>query len=254
MPLPPPSDAYRLIPLCPTVEVVLVPDGEVLAAAPAALEPAIEAAWAAAQRRAGGRLFNGRIVSVVEAGPACIRGRLVEYRQAVAGFADPALARALAVRPLSVSGVLRTPEGILFGRRHAGATYEAGLWQMPPAGSVDAGAVAPDGRIDPVAQIAEEMAEEVGLPWALVHACRPFALVAHAASGVHDLGLLIETEAGFAEIESHYRAGASEEYSALRIVPEAALAGFVAAERTRMVPAAPLFLAALGLLPPLADQ
>ena len=39
------------------------------------------------------------------------------------------------------------------------------------------------------------------------------------------------------------------EYSELRAVPEAALAGFVAAERTRLVPAAPLFLQALGLLP-----
>ncbi len=245
---PPPTEAYRLMLLRPEVVVRLVAGGEAVAPDPPGLTPAIEAAWGAAQRRAGGRLFNGRIVSVVEASASRILGRLAQYRHAVAGFADPALGQALAIRPLSVCGVLRTPAGILFGRRDPGATYEAGLWQMPPAGSVDAGAVRPDGRIDPVAQIAGEMEEEVGLPWARVRACRPFALVAHAASGVHDLGLVIETAAGEAEILARRRPGAVEEYTELRLVPEAGLPAFLAAEGGGMVPAARLFLSALGLV------
>jgi hypothetical protein len=239
---------YALMAVRPDVQVVLSPPGPPPSPA---LEPAIAAAWDAAQRRAGGRLFNGRIVSVVTATPERITGRMVEYRCAVAGFADPRLAAALEVRPLSVSAVLRTPEGILFGRRDAGATYEAGLWQMPPAGSVDAGAVTPDGRcVDLAAQVAAELEEEVGLPWTRVRAFRPFALVRHAASGVHDLGVLLETDAGSAEILAARRhdVAAAAEYGELRVVPEAALAGFVAAERGRMVPAAPMFLSALGLL------
>ncbi|MFC7538950.1 hypothetical protein ACFQU2_05025 [Siccirubricoccus deserti] len=183
--------------------------------------------------------------SVEQVTPSRITGRLVEYRLAVAGFSDPVLAAALAVRPLSVCGVLRTPDGIVFGRRTTQATYEAGLWQMPPAGSVDAGAVRGD-VVDAIAALRGELAEELGLPWSSITLCRPFALVVHAASGVHDLGCLLESPAGFAEIATAAAAtGGSREYQELRAVPAVELAGFVAANRAAMVPAAPLFLAAL---------
>ena len=236
---------YRAMPVAPDIAVELLP-GTV--AVPGGLEPVIGAAWAAAQARAGGCLFNGRVFSVTEFVPHRIAGQLVEYRLVVAGYADPALAAALRLRPLSVCGVLRMPDGILFGRRQAGATYEAGLWQTPPAGSVDAGAVRA-GRVDTVGQIRTELAEEIGLDWARITACRAITLVAHAATGVHDLAFLLETAAPFADVVACQAATGCGEYSELRAVPEAALAGFVAAERTRLVPAAPLFLQALGLLP-----
>ncbi|GGC48336.1 hypothetical protein GCM10011504_28500 [Siccirubricoccus deserti] len=233
---------HSLVPVDPALRITLLP-GEVTVPAP--LEPAIAAAWTAAQRRAGGRLFNGRVFSVEQVTPSRITGRLVEYRLAVAGFSDPVLAAALAVRPLSVCGVLRTPDGIVFGRRTTQATYEAGLWQMPPAGSVDAGAVRGD-VVDAIAALRGELAEELGLPWSSITLCRPFALVVHAASGVHDLGCLLESPAGFAEIATAAAAtGGSREYQELRAVPAVELAGFVAANRAAMVPAAPLFLAAL---------
>jgi hypothetical protein len=150
------------------------------------------------------------------------------------------------VRPLSVCGVLRMPDGILFGRRQTGATYEAGLWQMPPAGSVDAGALR-GGQVDVAGQIRTELAEEIGLGWSRIGTCRAFAVVVHAASGVHDLGFLLETDAEFAEVTACQAATGCGEYAELRVVPEAALGGFLAAEAGRMVPAAPLFLRALGL-------
>jgi hypothetical protein len=216
---------------------------------PAALEPAIEACWAAAQARAGGRLFDGQVFSVTEILPHRIGGHFVDYRLAVATYADPALAAALRIRPLAVCGVLQMPEGILFGRRQLGATYEAGLWQTPPAGSVDAGAVR-DGRLDAAAQIRTELAEEIGLPWSRINTCRAFTVVVHAATGVHDLAFLLETEAGFAEVAALHAATGCTEYTELRAVTQAGLAGFIAAERDRMVPAAPFFLEALGLLQP----
>jgi hypothetical protein len=230
-------------PVAPDIAVELLP-GTIWV--PPALEPAIEAAWAAAQARAGGRLFNGRVFSVSALSANRIAGQLVEYRLAVAGFADPALAAALGVRPLSVCGVLRMRDGILFGRRQLGATYEAGLWQTPPAGSVDAGAVR-GGQVDAVGQIRTELAEEIGLEWGRILACRAITLVVHAASGVHDLAFLLETDATFSEVATCQAAAGCAEYVELRAVPEAALAGFLAVEGGRMVPAAPLFLRAAGL-------
>ena len=231
------------MPVVPDIAVELRP-GTI--AAPPAFEPAIEAAWAAAQARAGGRLFDGRVFSVTDFTPNRIAGQLVSYRLAVAAYADPALAAALRLRPLSVCGVLRMADGILFGQRQLGATYEAGLWQTPPAGSVDAGAVR-DGVVDAMGQIRTELAEEIGLDWLRIAACRAMTLVEHAATGVHDLAFLLETPAGFAEVAACHAATGCTEYTELRAVPEPALAGFLAAEAGRVVPAAALFLRALGL-------
>ncbi|WP_149535547.1 NUDIX domain-containing protein [Siccirubricoccus phaeus] len=235
---------YALRPVAAGLRLELLP-GE--RAVPPALEPAVAAAWAAAQARAGGRLFNGRVFSVESASAERLTGRLVEYRQVVAGFSDPALAAALEVRPLSVCGVLRTAEGVVFGRRSKEATYEAGLWQMPPAGSVDAGAVR-DGAVDAEAALRAELAEELGLGWEAVTACRPFALVEHLGSGVRDLGFLLDTALGFAAVAAAAAARGNGEYQELVAVPEAELAGWLAARPGRVVPAAGMFLGALGLV------
>ncbi|WP_431269729.1 hypothetical protein [Dankookia sp. P2] len=231
------------MPVASDIAVELLPGTVDVAAG---LEPAIEAAWVAAQVRARGRLFNGRVFSVTGLAAGRIAGRLVEYRLAVAAYADPVLAAALGVRPLAVCGVLRMPDGILFGRRQLGATYEAGLWQTPPAGSVDAGAVR-DGQVDAVGQIRTELAEEIGLDWSRVDDCRAITLVQHAATGVHDLAFLLQTPARFAEVAACHAASGCAEYTELRAVPEPALGAFLCAEGDRMVPAAPLFLRAAGI-------
>lgn len=143
--------------------------------------------------------------------------------------------------------MIRTRDGILFGRRTAAATYEAGLWQTPPAGSVDAGAVR-GMQVDAEGQLRTELLEEVGLSGAAVRRCEPFGLVVHAGVGVHDLGYLIETDLGLAEIAALHRACGSPEYVELRAVPEAGLAAFLAAARPGLAATARPFLALLGLV------
>lgn len=213
---------------------------------PPELEPVIAAAWTAAQRRAGGRLFNGRVFSVEDAEPDCVRGHIVEYRLAVAALADPVVAAALDLRPMAVCGVLRTPEGIVFGRRSPSATHAPGAWQMPPAGSIDDGAVRA-GRVDARGVLQRRLTEELGLAWTRIRRCRPLGLVAHAGSGVHELGYTLETAADFAEIERGWRRSGSTEYTALRVVAEADLPGFLSEAVAELVPAAPLLLRLLGL-------
>ncbi|MBY0336459.1 MAG: NUDIX domain-containing protein [Acetobacteraceae bacterium] len=214
---------------------------------PPAHAEAVERCWAAAQARAGGRLFDGTVFSVTELAPDRLLARAVPYRLAVAAYAEPALAAALDIRPLAVCGVLRMADGILFGRRQAGATYEAGLWQMPPAGSVDAGALR-DGLLDVEGMIRAELREEVGLAREEVTSCTPFCVVVHPGSRVHDLGFVMETPLPFAEVRSRAAAAASAEYPELAAVPEAGLPAFLEARAGQVVPTARLFLEALGLL------
>ena len=208
-----------------------------------ALDPAIdarvEAHWQRAQ--AGRSLFNGRVFCVTGRAVSVLSGHWTEYRRVVAQMAEPGLFDTLRIRSLAVCGVLCCPGGVVVGRREATSLYQAGLWQLSPAGSVDDGAAIPGGA-DWRQAILAELLEELGLPPASVGALTPFCLVQHPA-GVLDLGIRVDTDLDAAEIMSRHRSNGNGEYEALRILPQDQLLATVAAEGGTLVPAAALLLA-----------
>ena len=164
----------------------------------ATLEARIEALWIHAAARVAasgaGQLFNGRIFSIDTIAPNRITGHLTEYRRMVATQAeDHALFAELGVRSLAACGVLRCPDGVVIGRRLRGAVYQPGMWQLCPAGSVDAGARRPDGTMDFRGQLLTELREELGLDPSVVSDVTPLCVVEHPGSHVSDFGMTVGT-------------------------------------------------------------
>lgn len=218
------------------------------------LEDEIEALWrmAAVRVAAGGAgaLFNGRVFSADTITPHRITGHLTEYRRIVAQMERPALFDVLGVRPLAVCGVVHCADGVVFGRRHASAVYQPDMWQLPPAGSVDANAIDADGNVDLHRQWRAELREELGLPPDVVGSPLPLCAVEHPGSHVCDVGMaLTSTLSGEAVLAAHRTRG-NGEYPTLRIVPIAGLPDFLAAIGDSVVPPAPVFLTRAGLLRP----
>ncbi len=221
-----------------------------------ALDAAVEQRWrhACARVEAGGagRMFNGLVFSVDRIEPQAITGHLTEYRRLVAQMEDPALFADLGIRSLSTCGVLRCSDGVPFGQRPAAAIYQPGMWQMPPAGSVDAQAVAADGTVDLASQMRRELQEELGLDPRRVGRPMPLCVVEHPGSHVADCGMAIgglatHTLTGAEALAAH-RAAGNTEYATIRIVPDAELPDFVAWAGAALVPPAREFLFRLGLL------
>jgi NUDIX domain len=229
----------------PTLEV-MVERG--LPALAAALEEEVEASWIAAQARLGGALFNGRVFSADRIARGRVAGHFTEFRRIVAQVARPELFAALGLRPLAVNGVVRLRDGVLIGRRSLKTAYQAGKWQLPPAGSVDPGAADAGGRIDLAMQLLRELREEVGItaPRAAVGA--PICIVEHPGGHVLDIGIPVSLPlAGAAALALHARLGDGE-YDPMRVVAEADLAAALAELGDAVVPPAAIFLARLGLL------
>lgn len=221
-------------------------------ALPPDLDATVERLWQLAcarmARGSAGRLFNGRVFSADHISATRITGHLTEFRRVVAQFEQPVLFAELGLRPLAVCGVLCCAGGVVVGRRHVDAIYQAGLWQMPPAGSVDASAVAADGTVDLHHQLLLELQEELGLSPGSVGAPLPLCVAEHADTHVSDLGLMLRTPLdGDAVLAAHAAAG-NREYDPLRVVPFADLPRFVAELGDALVPSAPAFLARAGLL------
>ena len=220
----------------------------------ATLDTEIDRLWAAAQARTGGALFNGQVFSADVITPRLICGHWTEFRRIVAQMARHDLHAELGIRPLAVGGVLHGPDGEVFGRRPARAVYQAGEWQLPPAGSLDPTAARPEGTIDFTAHILTELREEVGLPAEAIHAITPLCIVEHAEHGIGshvlDFGIGLQTHLSAAEIQAiHARHGNGEYAPPLTVVPLAALPTFLAQGGKLINLQAPVFLRHLGLLP-----
>lgn len=208
-----------------------------------ALEAEIDRIWAGAQEDMGGKLFNGRVFSADVITPRLICGHWTEFRRIVAQMRRNELYRVIGARPLAVGGVIVGPDGVVFGRRPAGAIYQAGEWQLPPAGSVDPGALRDEGVVDVVGQLLTELTEELGLPAEAVRDATPLCIVEHGGSHVLDLGIAVRTELRAEEIHAAHRAAGNAEYDPLRIVAVGELPAFLAAAGEMLNHQAPVFLA-----------
>ena len=229
---------------------VVVRVGRAMPDLPGTVDRDVERLWQAASRRVAaggaGRLFNGRVFSVDAITPDLITGHLTEFRRAVAQMERPELFAELGVRSLAVCGVLRCASGVVVGRRHRAAIYQAGMWQLPPAGSVDAGAVAEDGSVNLRRQLLGELREELGLLPDEVGEPRPLCVVEHPGSHVSDLGMALVTRLSATAVLAAHQAAGNAEYEKVLVVPEAGLSAFLAEVGEALVPPAREFLIRAG--------
>lgn len=230
--------------------------GRAMPALPLALDREVERLWQVASERVAaggaGRLFNGQVFSADSITPHLISGHLTEFRRIVAQMERPELE--LGVRPLAVCGALRCADGVVVGRRHRAAIYQAGMWQLPPAGSVDAGAVGTDGVVDLRRQLLGELREELGLAAESVGEPQPLCIVEHPDSHVSDFGLGLVTSLSGEAVLAAYRANGNPEYEELVVVPEAGIAVFLAEAGEDLVPPAREFLIRTGLATRIPDS
>ena len=203
-----------------------------------ALDEGLERAVAEHWRRSGvGRgLFNGRVFSATRVEAGVVEGHWTEYRRVVAQMEEPQLAAWLGIQSVAVCGVVVGVNGVVVGRREARAAYQAGLWQLAPAGSVDFTAATAEGADWQVALFAE-LREELGIEENEVAAMTPLCLVQHP-SGVLDLGVRIECKLDEMAILARHRARGNGEYDRLMVVPPDQVEAAVAAEAGELVPSA----------------
>jgi hypothetical protein len=218
---------------------------------PPALDREVERLWRLARERVSaggaGAMFNGLVFSADVISPRQVIGHLTEYRRLVAQIEQPGLFAELVVRSFAVCGVLRCPDGVVIGQRHRASVYQAGKWQLAPAGSVDARSVDGDGMVDVQSQLLAELREELGLLPEAVGALRPLCVVEHPGSHVSDFGLgLITSLRGEEVLAAHQRAG-NQEYEQMQVVPEAELLAFLTEQGEAVVPPAREFLVRVGL-------
>lgn len=208
----------------------------------------VAALFAAENRRRGGGMFDGLLFSVERFGEDRVVGRFVRYSQFIAQLARPGLFDALRVRPMGVSGLVTCADGLVFGKRREGLTLDAGLWELAPSGGVDPSSRDGGGRIDVVAQILDEMHEEIGIGRECVASAVPFVLVENVENHVTEAVIAIALSLGGEEVRRWFGEGGSGEYTEIAVVPEGDVRSFAEARDGQMVAVSRRLLQDKGLL------
>jgi len=211
--------------------------------APDEVNDRIQAIWDEEIQRRSTKLFNGEIVSVMSVDETSIVGRRAEYRWLLAQSRDQSFFPWFQVRPLAVTGILTCPEGVVIGRRSASVFQFPGLWELAPSGSVDV--VKEDSNIDLLAQLMQELHEEIGLSSSEVTGIEPLAIACDIDSQVFDVCFVLNTATRWARISELFGANANTEYDHLDILPVDQIAAFLGKNRASTTP---LTLSLLQLL------
>jgi hypothetical protein len=200
----------------------------------------VESIWQNELRLRGGRLTDGRIFSVLSFTSDRITISETSYRYVIARRRAPELVAAgLATRPLAITGIIQSPDGVIVGRRGSLVADDEGLWEPIPAGGLS--------QADPVRQLFDELSEEVGLKQTDITGVEACGLVEDSYSGTFDIVYRMNTPLRGDQIQNRFFALPNREHSELAIVPKRDIGLFLNENKNELLPALKSMLRLAGI-------
>lgn len=160
------------------------------------IETQVNQIWAY-ERGSNPHLFNGKVFTMLSWSPHEVVGAFCEYKYFVAATRDPEIRQALQLRPLGVSGILRSGNSLLVGRRAMNLFSRPGLYELCPSGSIDPAALREE-RIDLRRQLEIELEEETRIPFTDVLSSHVKGLAYTSSDGIWDLVIECELDSSYA--------------------------------------------------------
>ncbi len=209
----------------------------------------IEDIWIQQSKRHGGSLWNGRIFNVTNMTPKGIEGCFVEYKLMVARRVSPRLRRRLKFLGLGVSGYFSCADGIVFGLRNPNNTsYERGMWELVPSGSIDDNCQSTNGFLDVEAVLGQELEEEVGISILRAERILPLFLIEDPLNDLLEIVYRIECTLSANEVLSAHATIQSREYTELKVIPHRDISSGVLTLSAPLIPVSCSILRHQGLL------
>lgn len=137
---------------------------------------AIDSIWKNEFLRSQGRLFNGKLLSMISWDKDQLVGEFVDYKYYLAQTKDPKLEPLLRIRPIAMSGITYSGNKILFGLRAETLSQNPLFYELAPSGGVDP-SVAEGNSINIHKLVLKELQEEAGLIDTDILSVRLFTLV-----------------------------------------------------------------------------
>ncbi len=191
------------------------------------VQAAVDREWERA-RLCHPSLYNGVVFTADSITPDRIDGHWTEFKRVVAQMRIPSLVRQIALRPVSVCGVLLCPQAqrgeecqtsLILGRRARGSLFQPGLWQLAPGGSLEQSSLNASGQPDWRMQIIAELWEEIGLSEAAIAHATPICMVEYPEIHAVELGIALHCRYSHAAVIASHRRSGNSEYVELMNIP-----------------------------------
>lgn len=134
----------------------------------------VHAIWAQEQKRRGGMLYEGAILSAVSLDSKKLVGQFVPYKYLLAQLCDPSLKPDLKIVPVSMSGMTFLLDNLILARRADWVAQYPHLIELAPSGGVRPPGPQ-DTEVNLKHQILEELSDEIGVEKSYVKAVKFFA-------------------------------------------------------------------------------
>jgi hypothetical protein len=203
-------------------------------------------------------LYNGAVFTADSITPDRVEGHWTEFKRVVAQMRAPSLVRQIALRPVSVCGILLCwPEAnigqecqrsVTFGRRAAGSLFQPGLWQIAPGGSLDRSSLNASGQPDWRMQIIAELREEIGVPEEAITSANPICMVEYPEIHAVELGIALYCRYSDPGVIACHRREGNGEYEELMQVPLDKVGDVLASRANELSPSTSHILTSLPKL------
>lgn len=177
---------------------------------PASIKSKIDEIWDKEFQQRQGKLFNGTVLGIVEAGVDEILVERAEYKLVLARVRDASLAKAIDFKPLGTSGMTLSNGKVLIGQRSPYVSTSPHAYEMVPSGSVDCSSE--DLIVDLKKQLLLELDEEAEIASSYVEQTEGWTLIYDVETKMYEVVARIHVQPFFSSSPIHQSTG---EYTSL---------------------------------------
>lgn len=200
----------------------------------------IDTIWQKEQKRRGGKLYEGRILSALSKTHEKLTGYFVPYKYFLAQLCDPSLKPDLKIVPVSLSGLTVIGDNLIIAKRADWVAEYPEFYELAPSGGVQP---PEEGEaVDLKQQLLGELNDEICIGAKMVKGVKFFALV-------HDLKADSLEICAEIKVKPYAILSSSPEYQQVMSLPKSEIESFVNAHALEFVPLSVLLLKLRKLLP-----
>lgn len=188
----------------------------------------IQTIWEQEQKRRGGKLHEGAILSALAFDQKSLTGQFVPYKYFLAQLFDPSLKQDLKIVPVSLSGLTCIGDNLIVAKRAWWVAEYPDCFELAPSGGIRP-PNADQGYVDMKSQILSELEDEVGIQSDFVKNVRFFSLVRdYKSDGIELIARIV--------VKSCAILSSSSEYAQVLTIPFSEMANFAASHAKEFVP------------------
>ena len=196
----------------------------------------VERIWREEKEKRGEFIYDAPLLFLTRHKRSSIQSRFIQYKDYIALKRRPDIFKNQEIFTLGVSGLLLSEDHLFWAKRAHHVTGYADYYEIVPSGGIDATFAGESGRVDFVAQLIQELKEEIGVQEKHIIEKNPFALIFDEGDRTYDICVECRLSLKPQRVIEIMRKSRQNEYVKAVAVKIGELEDFLADKNNKVVP------------------